>query len=110
MAKFMLLFIDDDWDHLDSLRQNDDALIQTWWTDLVARGVLKSGKALGNKKSSMTVRRVKGKMIVFDGPFIESKEHVGGLALIEVKDRDAAIAVARTWPGGPVEVRPIVDH
>jgi len=49
-------------------------------------------------------------MKVTDGPFIESKETVGGFALIEVDDLDKAIAIAKSWPGGDVEVRPIVEH
>jgi hypothetical protein len=53
---------------------------------------------------------VNGTMKVTDGPFVESKESVGGFALIEVEDLDKAIAVAKSWPGGDVEVRPIVDH
>jgi len=49
-------------------------------------------------------------MSVTEGPFIESKEHVGGFMMIEVPDLDAAIALAKSWPGGDVEVRPIVVH
>ena len=63
-----------------------------------------------NKSTATTVRRVNGQMKVSDGPFIESKEHVGGYALIEVPDLDAAIAVAKSWPGSDVEVRPIVER
>lgn len=58
----------------------------------------------------MTVRRVNGQMHVTDGPFIESKEHVGGYAVIEAPDLDAAIAIAKSWPGRDVEVRPVVAH
>ena len=57
-----------------------------------------------------SVKRVNGSMRVTDGPFIESKETVGGFALIEVEDLDRAIAIAKSWPGGDVEVRPIVVH
>ena len=56
-----------------------------------------------------------GEPVVADGPFSEAKEVVGGFTVIEVPDRDAAIAMASTWPslrlpGVSVEVRPIVDH
>ena len=61
-------------------------------------------------EAERTVKRVNGTMKVIDGPFIESKETVGGFALIEVGDLDKAIAIAKSWPGGDVEVRPIVDH
>ncbi len=84
--------------------------IGKWWEELSTKGVIKSGEELGPQKNAITVRRVNGQMKEFDGPFIESKERVGGLALIEVPDLDAAIAVAKSWPAGDVEVRPIVMH
>ncbi len=65
---------------------------------------------LGPQRNATTVKRVNGTMRVTDGPFIESKETVGGFALIEVEDLDKAIAIAKSWPGGDVEVRPIVEH
>jgi len=47
---------------------------------------------------------------VTDGPFIVSKEVLGGFAIVDVKDLDEALAMAKSWPGGDlVEVRPIVD-
>lgn len=49
---------------------------------------------------------------VTDGPFIDAKEVVAGLYVLEAPDLDAAIAIARTNPavrtaGGGVEVRPV---
>jgi len=37
---------------------------------------------------------------VTDGPFIEAKEIIGGFAIVEGKDLDEALAMAKTWPGG----------
>ena len=50
-----------------------------------------------------------------DGPYIESKEAIGGFSIIDVPDLDAAVALAQSWPylrypGVSVEVRPIVQH
>jgi hypothetical protein len=47
---------------------------------------------------------------VTDGPFVESKEVLGGYYLIEADDLDAAIAIAKQTPArfGGVEVRPIM--
>ena len=50
-----------------------------------------------------------GKVTVTDGPFIESKEVIGGYAEVEVADLDEALAMAKEWPG-TVEIRPVVDH
>ena len=50
-----------------------------------------------------------------DGPFMETKEALGGFYLVDVPDLDAAVAAARLLPElreqhGAIEVRPIVDH
>ena len=79
-------------------------------SDLSQKGILKGGEELQPMHTATTVRRVNGSMKVTEGPFIESKEHVGGFGMIEVPDLDAAIAIAKSWPGGDVEVRPIVVH
>jgi hypothetical protein len=48
---------------------------------------------------------------VHDGPFAESKEQLGGFYLIEAKDLDEAIAIAKRVPvlqDGSIEVRPVL--
>ena len=61
--------------------------------------------------TAATVRRENGKLAVTDGPFAESKEQVGGYHLIECKDLDEAISIAKRIPtipfGGTIEVRPL---
>jgi hypothetical protein len=48
--------------------------------------------------------------VVKDGPFVEGKEAIGSYAILEVHDRDAAVEVASSWPGGGlVEVRPLME-
>jgi hypothetical protein len=113
MPKYVLMFIGrDDWYDTQTKEELASAYkpIMSWWDELSKTGVIKGGEELGMQRKATTVKRVNGTMKVFDGPFIESKETVGGFALIEVADLDKAIAIAKTWPGGDVEVRPIVDH
>src|SRR5579872_5443023 len=53
-----------------------------------------------------------GKKLVTDGPFAETREHLGGYFLIEAQDLDEAIAVAARIPGaraGTVEIRPVIQ-
>jgi hypothetical protein len=46
--------------------------------------------------------------LVSDGPFIEGKEIISGIAEIDVADLDQALRVAKAWPGCPlVEIRPL---
>lgn len=113
MSKYVLIFIDQgDWrankseDELTKV----DAPIRSWWDELVKSGVGKGGHELRHQRTATSVRRVNGSMKVTDGPFIESKETVGGFALIEVDDLDKAIAIAKSFPGGDIEVRPVVEH
>lgn len=111
MATYAFMFVNDE-----SFRDRPKAEVEAiyaeiarWSEDLERRGILKGGFELQPKRTATTVRRVNGTMRVFDGPFIESKEHVGGIAMIEVTDLDEAIRVARAFPGG-IEIRPIVEH
>jgi hypothetical protein len=63
---------------------------------------------------STTVVRVKdGEMVLTDGPYVEAKEHVGGLVIVDVPDLDAALVWARKAAEAttlPIEVRPFRDE
>ncbi|HEV8670797.1 MAG TPA: YciI family protein [Candidatus Limnocylindria bacterium] len=113
MPRYMLTFVSqDDWWEKQSEEDLKKAYapIMSWWDELVKTGVVRSGEQLAPQRTATTVKRVNGAMKVTDGPFIESKESVGGYAIIDVADLDKAIAVAKSWPGGDVEVRPVVEH
>jgi hypothetical protein len=81
-----------------------------WFEENTRAGKVIGGHELQGPSTATTVSRRNGKTIVTDGPFIESKEVIGGFALVEVNDLDEALELAKSWPGGTVEVRPIVDH
>ena len=69
-----------------------------------------SGERLQPSSTATTVRVREGKTLATDGPFAETKEHLGGFYLIEAKDLDDATAIAARIPSarfGCVEVRPI---
>jgi hypothetical protein len=61
---------------------------------------------------STTATSIRGD-VVTDGPFIEAKEVVAGLYVIEAPDLDAALEIAKRNPvlqqGGGIEVRPVVN-
>ena len=78
----------------------------------------KSGQHLSSAQlqpssTATSVRGGNGKMAVTDGPFAETKEQLGGYHLIECKDLDEAISIAKRIPtipyGGTVEVRPLIS-
>ena len=85
--------------------------IGQWFEEHSKSGKIVGGEELQGPSTATTVRRKNGKTTVTDGPFIESKEVLGGFAVVVVKDLDEALAMAKSWPGGNmVEVRPVVEH
>ena len=75
-----------------------------------AEGRSVSGDPLGPAGEAIVVRG-RGKSVT-DGPFLETKEQLGGFYIIDCRDRDDAIALARRIPASPglqVEVRPLSD-
>jgi hypothetical protein len=79
-----------------------------------------SGAGLQRSSAGFRVKLRNGKITVVDGPFTESKEIVGGYAIIDAKSREEALALARRfmelhlkhWPGfeGESEVRPFEEE
>jgi hypothetical protein len=63
--------------------------------------------------SATTVRTSEGRTLLTDGPFIESKEFLAGVIVVEVDNLDGALAIAQelqdTRTGGAIEVRPILE-
>jgi hypothetical protein len=87
------------------------AKVEGWFEEHTRSGKIVSAEELSGPDTATTVTFKNGKPIVTDGPFIEAKEVIGGFAVVDVKDLDEALALAKSWPGGSaVEVRPIVDH
>ena len=72
------------------------------------------GVQMADPPEASTVRVDNGRTLVTDGPFVETKEAIGGYLLFEADDLDAAIALAARIPaarlGGAVEVRPVVER
>ena len=72
------------------------------------------GVQMEEPDTATTVRVEDGRTLTTDGPFVATKEALGGYLLFEADDIDAAIALAARIPaarlGGAVEVRPIVER
>src|SRR5580765_3480127 len=80
--------------------------------DLHSAGQYLSANPLHPVSTATSVRIRDGKRLVTDGPFAETREHLGGYFLIDAKDLDEAIGVAARIPGarkGTVEVRPVIE-
>jgi hypothetical protein len=72
------------------------------------------GLQLQDPEAATTVRVEDGKTLTTDGPFVATKEALGGYLFFEADDLDAAIELAARIPaarlGGAVEVRPVVEY
>ena len=70
------------------------------------------GERMDSPDAATTVRVEDGQTLTTDGPFVETKEALGGYLFFEADDLDAAIALAATIPaaryGGGVEIRALV--
>jgi hypothetical protein len=90
-------FIDECFAYDDELRKNGHVL---------------GGEALQSAQNATTLRWRKGKVIITDGPFAETKEQLGGLFVLEARDLNHAIQLMSKHPGvkaGPLEIRPAED-
>jgi hypothetical protein len=81
-----------------------------WVDDLEARGIWLTGDQLAPPRRARSVRVRDGKTLVTDGPFVETKEAVGGFDLIECGSLEEAVEIAASHPNaemGTIEVRPL---
>ncbi len=79
---------------------------------LNASGQYVATNPLHPTSTATSVRVRDGKPLVTDGPFMETREQLGGYFLIDAKDLDEAINVAARIPGarrGTVEIRPVME-
>jgi hypothetical protein len=82
--------------------------------EAVGAGVLLATEGFGpSTQADVKIRRRKGKFSVTDGPFTESKEIIGGFALMQVKSREEVIHWTRRFleiaEDGEAEVRQLFD-
>ncbi|MEJ3658384.1 YciI family protein [Actinomycetes bacterium KLBMP 9759] len=87
------------------------AQIGTVDADMKAEGIWVFGGGLATSDQAAVVHDRNGTVTTTDGPFAETKEQLGGFWVIEVPDRESALAWAQRcavacW--GPIEVRPFI--
>ena len=86
------------------------AEVSAWYEKWGATGRLDGGHQLQPPQTAKTVRATG----VTDGPFIETKEALGGYSVIEADSMDEAVEVAQTWPGVDrgwitIELRAVIE-
>jgi hypothetical protein len=117
MAKYMILIFGDDeqWDAMSptDMRAHDAAHAAF---SAAAGSAIIGGEELERAAVATTLRLARGGGVTTtDGPFLETKEVLGGFYLLEAADLDEVIALAKQLPEvraahSGVEIRPVVDH
>ena len=106
--EFMLIFLSD--------RDAEDdesvyAEMGKFAGELAGQGKMRGGAPLHPEEEGARVRASRGKPVVTDGPFTETKEVIGGFFMIECKSRKEAVEIAKRCPHnkvGTVEVRQVI--
>ena len=83
--------------------------VDKWVEEMDGKGIRLIGDRVRRASDATTVRVRKGEVLLTDGPFAETKEHVVGFDVLECDDLDHAIEVAAAHPmawGGLIELRP----
>ncbi|HEY3860234.1 MAG TPA: YciI family protein [Gammaproteobacteria bacterium] len=112
--QYMLLIYQKD---MDAAQQQDQAAMakiyqeyQALNEDLKKRGKFISNHGLKPASTATTLTVRDGKTVTTDGPFVETREQLGGYYVVEAKDLDEAIGIAERIPSarwGTVEIRPV---
>jgi hypothetical protein len=101
-------------DVLASWTEEDRRRVNAAIADVVARRDVPGYLRLQAAGSATTVRSEQGRTLLTDGPFVDSKDFLGGFILVEADNLDRAIAVAdevqQLWQGGAIEVRPVNEE
>ncbi|MCC6704563.1 MAG: YciI family protein [Thermomicrobiales bacterium] len=93
-----------------------DALLEEYFAlsrALRTAGINEPSDEIDGPATATTVRVRNGELLVSDGPFIESKEQLGGFYIVEADSVDEAAGWAAQIPGartGGIEIRPLVDY
>lgn len=107
----MLLFRGPHWDKGLATSELQQAMneVMVWFGELKEHGKIKGAQPLGDQ--GRIISGTDGQFVV-DGPFVESKEAVGGYLILQVDTLEEAVEIAQGMPtlryGISVEVRPIL--
>jgi hypothetical protein len=115
MQCMLMLYVDEaGWPTLTPAQQEQGMAAYFAYTEALTKaGIFRGTHRLHPSSGATTVRVTNGKPQVLDGPFVDSKEQLGGYYIIEVPDLDAAISWAARCPTvthGVVEVRELFDQ
>ena len=96
------------WSDEDRRRVNADV------AEVVSRPDVPDYLRLQGTETATTLREERGRSLLTDGPFVDSKDFLGGFILVEAESLDGALAVAEELRqirmGGAIEIRPVNEE
>ena len=113
--KYMLLIYDNAKTRETFLGEGGEALmaeLDAVMKELTESGELVGSEALADPANTRTIRVVDGAPAITDGPFAETKEHLGGYLIVDCESAERAAEIALRWPSArfsPLEVRALMD-
>jgi hypothetical protein len=115
MMQYLLqIYSNDAASTFEDLPENEQQSVMGEYFAISSSPGVTGGAQLQPPGTATTVRVQDGSTLTTDGPFLETKEALGGYYLFEADDLDAAIELAARIPaarmGGAIEVRPLVER
>jgi hypothetical protein len=113
MKYMLLIYASNDNSAFAGLSEDEQSAVSGEYYAISGSPGVEGGAQLQPAGTATTVRVQDGSTLTTDGPFVETKEELGGYYLLDAPDLDAAIELAARIPaarfGGAIEVRPLVE-
>jgi hypothetical protein len=107
------LLIYNDSEVLDRTPEEDQRRINDRIYEVLERPHVMGWLRLRNVGAATTVRYEQGRMLLTDGPFLDSKDYLGGFVLVEAENLDGALAIAgelqELRTAAAIEIRPVLE-
>jgi hypothetical protein len=100
---------------LEQRPEEEQRRINAGIAEVLARPNVSGWLRLQNAESATTLRHERGRTLLTDGPFVDSKDFLGGFVVVEAEDLDGALAVADELQelrgsAGAIEIRPVREE
>jgi hypothetical protein len=97
---------------LEQRPEEEQRRINAGIAEVLARPNVSGWLRLENAESATTLRHEPGRTLLTDGPFVDSKDFLGGFVVVEAENLDGALAMADELQelrgcGGAIEIRPV---
>ena len=112
MKYMLLIYLDEKGPMTEAERNQCYVESAQYAQQLHSKGQFLGASPLHPTSTATTIRMREGRQLVTDGPFAETREQLGGYFVVDAKDLDEALGIAKGIPAakwGTVEIRPMVE-